>query len=1083
MQNIPKNLTRFVQKVVAATILFFMITQTAIISVAAPGATIISPAVGSVSVTRMVNITGTAFGSEIQWVQTSKSDFDAGSMTNLTADVDGNLAINRQLYDDFNDNNIDPSRWTVTGSGGIFATETDGQIKFNGTCTGSGAALAMAAPEFVSNWISADFISLSRTETGVKFYLQFFQDGTNAMEIGYDDYGSSQVSLYSRCQISGQDFGEAIGPMTAGPHNLELKLSGGNGYVYIDGSLKKSYSATYLNPLIRFGAHLASYGVGMDARWDNVTVGYCPTAVFSSSIFDTNLLYRVLKMVQWNATTPANTGVTVEIRSGDATDLSDASQWAPITNGQTSNLPAVKRYLQYRVRLTTTNDLVTPVFKDIVLSYTIPVKKVEISTDNQASWIPAVGKEKWYALLSLPEDSTNITVKVTDEWDEVGYSNITVYVDTTPPHGSIQINRGEKYADSNDVTVLLNATDRYGIGSVMLSENPDLDGANWETYHSMLLRKLSAGDGTKTLYAKFRDVNGLESEVVNASIIVDTDYPSGSVVLNSDAEFTNDVNVSLLLNASDGTGAIDMLISNKMDFEGAVWTSYNSSLCWTLLPGNGERKVFVKFRDPIKHESNIYSDAIYLDTQAPLVRIAVNSSAAYLVSPDVTLLLNSTDNYRVDSLEISEDPLFTGADWQEYRTTLSYRFHPGDGTKTLYARARDAAGNIGQSNSTSVILDTTLPISTIGQLPGETDNPNIAVNWSGNDATSGVKWYDLQYRDGSGSWTDWLQHTVLVNSTFIGQQGHNYSFKVRALDNAGNQQVYQDAPGASISVRPYYVPMVSVISPKEAAKVGGAITITGRAYHPDDRRSVLRVQVRVDDGDWVTALGTLDWKYKLDTGKLSDGTHTVHVMAYDGERYSSEQDLNLTVSNVKQGTELPWMFIGIAVVIIAAAAVAGIFVATRRKRSGEQAASPPAPVQQAYQSYQTYHAGPMVPPVPKAMAGPPLMPPSEAQMTVVGKISVEELEKPVPRIEKTTEQKKADEEAMRENRIMKALSSLPRGLPSTLWGTDIEELAAKVAQAESRESPTGDKLVKIDNRWYYGDEVNLGLFMQKYEEK
>jgi hypothetical protein len=72
---------------------------------------------------------------------------------------------------------------------------------------------------------------------------------------------------------------------------------------------------------------------------------------------------------------------------------------------------------------------------------------------------------------------------------------------------------------------------------------------------------------------------------------------------------------------------------------------------------------------------------------------------------------------------------------------------------------------------------------------------------------------------------------------------------------------------------------------------------------------------------------------------------------------------------------------------------------------------------------------------------------------------------------------------MRESKVLKALSSLPRGLPSSLWSIEMEDLAAKVVKGERTINPDGDLLVKINNRWYYGDETDPGLFMQQYKDR
>jgi hypothetical protein len=108
-------------------------------------------------------------------------------------------------------------------------------------------------------------------------------------------------------------------------------------------------------------------------------------------------------------------------------------------------------------------------------------------------------------------------------------------------------------------------------------------------------------------------------------------------------------------------------------------------------------------------------------------------------------------------------------------------------------------------------------------------------------------------------------------------------------------------------------------------------------------------------------------------------------------------------------------------------------------------------------------------------------------MKVVGSVNVDDLEEPAeepipaPR-PKTPDDRKADEMAARERTVLKALSSLPRGLASSLWGIDMDDLAARVVRAERKDSPDGDLLIKINNRWYFGDETSLGTFMQEYKK-
>jgi len=90
---------------------------------------------------------------------------------------------------------------------------------------------------------------------------------------------------------------------------------------------------------------------------------------------------------------------------------------------------------------------------------------------------------------------------------------------------------------------------------------------------------------------------------------------------------------------------------------------------------------------------------------------------------------------------------------------------------------------------------------------------------------------------------------------------------------------------------------VSRFTPEDGSKLNGVTFITGTAFHTNTSRIVTRVQIRIEPGDWTTADGTNSWKYKLDTTKLEDGSHSIEVNAFDGERYSVPMGINITTSN------------------------------------------------------------------------------------------------------------------------------------------------------------------------------------------
>lgn len=97
---------------------------------------------------------------------------------------------------------------------------------------------------------------------------------------------------------------------------------------------------------------------------------------------------------------------------------------------------------------------------------------------------------------------------------------------------------------------------------------------------------------------------------------------------------------------------------------------------------------------------------------------------------------------------------------------------------------------------------------------------------------------------------------------------------------------------------PNQVPTVSVTSPSGVQTVSGIITIAGNASDVDG--DVQTVEIKIDNGDWITASGTTSWSYTWDTTKVSDGEHTISVRAYDGYDYSTIETVTVNVDNEKE---------------------------------------------------------------------------------------------------------------------------------------------------------------------------------------
>ena len=194
-------------------------------------------------------------------------------------------------------------------------------------------------------------------------------------------------------------------------------------------------------------------------------------------------------------------------------------------------------------------------------------------------------------------------------------SGVMLTVDTGPT-GTVSINNDDAYSQSRTVTLSITASAEALL--MMISEDPDFVGTNWQTIAASMNYTFDS-DGSKRLFIKFSNENGLASGTVSDDIIVDTAAPSGAaIVINDNAATVNTTSVTLTLSATDAATAVGgMMIGNDPGFAGAAWELFSNTRAWTLSDGNGTRTVYVKFRDSAGNETQAVSASILLDTSTP----------------------------------------------------------------------------------------------------------------------------------------------------------------------------------------------------------------------------------------------------------------------------------------------------------------------------------------------------------------------------------------------------------------------------------------------------------------------------------
>ena len=241
-----------------------------------------------------------------------------------------------------------------------------------------------------------------------------------------------------------------------------------------------------------------------------------------------------------------------------------------------------------------------------------------------------------------------------------------------------------------------------------------LVGGEWEPIQALKEWTLEQENALATVYVKFKDINGNESECINDSIMHDNLAPSVNIIsINDDASHTASTSLQLKVSAQD---ALEMYITETQDcMAGGTWQPYTSLINWTLAQTNSEATIYIKFKDMNGNESPCTSDSIIHDDFAPAeVGLRINSGEEETNIYQVILnfeALGASDMY-VTNLEECN----AGGEWEPFINTKVWSIEPLDGLASVYVRYRDEAGNISPCTSAQIGFGQSLSCDSI---PGE----------------------------------------------------------------------------------------------------------------------------------------------------------------------------------------------------------------------------------------------------------------------------------------------------------------------------------------------------------------------------
>ena len=290
------------------------------------------------------------------------------------------------------------------------------------------------------------------------------------------------------------------------------------------------------------------------------------------------------------------------------------------------------------------------------------------------------------------------------------------------------------------------------------------------------------------------------------------------------------------------------------------------------------------------------------DTTPPSVSITAPANGTS-VSGSVTVSADASDNVGVAGVQFQLDGTNLGAEDASAPYSISWNTTTiANGSHTLTAVARDAAGNIKTSAAVTVTVanssggDTTPPTVSM-TAPADastvTGTVTVSANASDNVGVAGVQFQldgaNLGAEDTASPYSSSWDSTTAANGT--------HTLTAIARDAAGNTKTSTPVTvtvsnGGGGDTTP---PTVSMTKPADGSTVSGTVTVSANA---SDDVGVASVQFQLDGANLGAADTSAPYSISWDTTTASGGTHSLRAIAKDaaGNRTASTP-VTVTVSN------------------------------------------------------------------------------------------------------------------------------------------------------------------------------------------
>jgi VCBS repeat-containing protein len=312
-------------------------------------------------------------------------------------------------------------------------------------------------------------------------------------------------------------------------------------------------------------------------------------------------------------------------------------------------------------------------------------------------------------------------------------------------------------------------------------------------------------------------------------------------------------------------------------------------------------------------------DDFRVDTTLPTGTFTMNGGATATNNPIVQINLSGTDNlqpvwnayFSLQSAVNSSGFLDPGGFWQllnsgqgtfpldTTRTDLGGT--SSDGVKTVYIQYQ--SGVIGQLSvpiARSIRLDRSAPTASapvanlLASSVLSSGRATVRVGWSGSDTGAGIQVYELDQSTDGGGWSRVSSNLTSASTDRKLATGHNYRFRTRAVDKAGNVGAWVN--GVTFRLSRYNESHARITRKGTWTRVESSVYLGGAARYAKSKGATASFTFTGKGIGWIARKGPNRGKAEILVNGVKVATVDLYAASYQNQRIVWATSWSTTVS-------------------------------------------------------------------------------------------------------------------------------------------------------------------------------------------